>query len=186
MSRLALLFVLVPLVELLLLVRLGGWIGFLPTALLVVATGILGAFLIRREGLRTLLAVQLDLARGKLPTQVLLDGILVLVAGALLLTPGVLTDLAGLLLLLPPSRAVMRRWAEAKLAAAAARGTVRFATGGFSWTRAGSAAPHAGSADRDGSPLSDAGSRVGLEGSGDLGSEEAATRRPRPGEIIQE
>ena len=186
MARLSTLFVLVPLLELILLIRLGEWIGFLPTVLLVVGTGILGAFLIRREGLRALLAIQLELARGRLPTRVLLDGAAVLVAGAFLMTPGVLTDLAGFFLLLPPTRTLVAGWVQTRLAVAVARGTVRFATWGFSAT--GGVATHrpGGAGQREGSPRSDAGSPVGLGRPGVPLEEEAGPRPPRPGEIIQD
>lgn len=125
LARLALLFVIVPLVELVLLVQLGQAVGLAPTLLLVVATGIAGAGLARREGLRTWLAFQRELAQGRLPGTPLLDGLAVLVGGAFLLTPGILTDVAGFVLLLPPSRAWlrrrMRRWLERQIEA----GTVR-------------------------------------------------------------
>lgn len=104
MGRLLAAFVIVPLIELVLLIRVGQWIGLLPTVLLVIATGVLGAALARREGMRTLLQIQADLRSGRFPVGRLLDGVLILFAGALLLTPGVLTDVIGLGLLFPASR----------------------------------------------------------------------------------
>jgi UPF0716 protein FxsA len=104
LGRLVALFVIVPLVELALLIRLGQWIGLLPTVALVVITGIVGAALARREGLRTFLAMQADLRGGRFPVGRLLDGVLILVAGGLLLTPGILTDILGFALLVPGSR----------------------------------------------------------------------------------
>jgi len=106
-SRLALLFVGIPLLELFILVRMGEWIGFLPTVGLVVLTGFAGAALARLEGLRTLWSIRGELARGRLPGSALLDGLAILVGGALLLTPGILTDLLGLAFLLPPTRRVL-------------------------------------------------------------------------------
>jgi UPF0716 protein FxsA len=103
-ARLALLFVAVPLLELYLLVRMGEWVGLLPTIALVVATGILGAALARLEGLRTLKRFRAALAAGRPPHRELVEGLLVLIAGAVLLTPGLLTDLTGFLLLVPPVR----------------------------------------------------------------------------------
>ena len=118
-ARLALLFVIVPLVELALLIQVGQAVGLAPTILLVLATGVGGAALARREGLRTLAAIQGDLAEGRLPGSALLDGAAILFGGALLLTPGILTDVLGLSLLLPPTRrwfaARMRRWFEKQL-----------------------------------------------------------------------
>ena len=93
-GRLALLFVVVPIVELMLLIELGQYIGLLPTLGLVMLTGVTGAWLARAEGLRVLVQFQKELASGQLPGQALLDGISVLIGGALLLTPGVLILLA--------------------------------------------------------------------------------------------
>lgn len=102
--RLFLLFTLVPLAELFLLLRIGALIGLAPTLLLVIATGFAGAWLARHEGLRSWGAVQSELAAGRLPAEELLHSLLILVAGVVLVTPGVLTDLAGLLLLVRPLR----------------------------------------------------------------------------------
>ncbi|HZD04438.1 MAG TPA: FxsA family protein [Longimicrobiales bacterium] len=119
LARLALLFVLVPLLELVLLIQLGQWVGLLPTLALVVGTGVLGAGLARAEGLRTFRTFQRELEAGRLPGQPILDGLAVLVGGAFLLTPGLLTDLAGFTLLLPASRRWiqrrMRAWIERRL-----------------------------------------------------------------------
>lgn len=110
MFRLILLFTLLPLVELTLLLRIGEWLGAGPTVGLVVLTGIAGAWLARREGVRTWAAVQDELAAGRLPGTELVHALLVLVAGVVLVTPGVLTDAAGLLLLIRPVRdAVVQR-----------------------------------------------------------------------------
>jgi UPF0716 protein FxsA len=109
LGRLLALFVLVPLVELVLLVRLGQWVGLLPTMALVVLTGIAGAALARREGLRTLWKIRSDITTGRFPVGRLLDGALILFAGGLLLTPGVLTDIVGLALLVPGSRGWIKR-----------------------------------------------------------------------------
>lgn len=103
--RLFLLFTLVPLVELWLLFRIGGWIGAGPTIALVLITGIAGATLARREGAHAWSAVQAELAAGRIPGRKLLEALLVLMAGIVLVTPGVLTDALGLLLLARPLRA---------------------------------------------------------------------------------
>jgi len=114
--RLTALFVLVPLAELALLVWLGGKVGLLPTVALVVVTGILGASLARQQGLASWRRFQQALAEGRPPHRELLEGLLVLLAGAVLLTPGLLTDLTGFALLTPPLRnvikGVLRRWAR--------------------------------------------------------------------------
>ncbi|MEE4270061.1 MAG: FxsA family protein [Thermoanaerobaculales bacterium] len=107
--RLLVLFTVVPLIELGLLIQLGRVIGLAPTIAIVLLTGFAGAALARWQGLATLRRVQADMAEGRVPGEALVDGLLILVAGAVLLTPGLLTDLAGFLLLIPPTRAAVRR-----------------------------------------------------------------------------
>ncbi len=105
LARLALLFILVPTVELVLLVYITDLTGSLAlTFLIVILTGVAGAWLARREGLRCWRSVQREISQGRLPADSLLDGLLILLAGALLVTPGVLTDCVGFALLLPPLR----------------------------------------------------------------------------------
>ncbi len=99
-----LVFLVVPLVEIYLLIKVGGLIGALPTVFLVVFTAVLGAFLLRMQGLSTLARVQAALARGELPAMEILEGAVLLVAGALLLTPGFFTDTLGFLALVPSIR----------------------------------------------------------------------------------
>jgi UPF0716 protein FxsA len=111
LARLALLFILVPLLELVLLIELGQVVGLWPTLGLVVATGAAGAALARAQGLRTLFAFQEASAGGRLPAQEIQDGLAILVGGALLLTPGLITDIVGFSLLLPPTR----KWIQARL-----------------------------------------------------------------------
>ena len=133
LSRLILLFVTVPLLELALLLQVGQWIGLGPTVALVVATGFAGAGLARQQGLRAFLAVQQELAAGGLPGRSLLDGLSILVGGALLLTPGILTDVLGFSLIVPPSRrwlqGIVRRRLERRIQEGTVRWTV-FGTGG--------------------------------------------------------
>ena len=114
--RLLLLFTIVPLVELFLLVKLGTVVGVGPTVALVIFTGILGAWLARQQGLGVLRRLSEDLAKGRLPAEALIDGLLIVVAGAVLLTPGLLTDALGFLLLVPRTRAAVRRLVAARFA----------------------------------------------------------------------
>jgi len=107
--RLLLLFTLVPLLELYLLIRVGEVIGIWATVGLVIGTGALGAFLTRLEGLRVLRRVQTELGQGHVPTDRLLDGLLIVIAGAVLLTPGLITDALGFFLLVPRSRRLIRK-----------------------------------------------------------------------------
>lgn len=104
-----LLFTAIPLVELWLLVVLGRRVGLLPTIALVLFTGALGAYLARTQGLQTLGRIREELDAGRMPAAALLDGLLILVAGAVLLTPGLLTDVFGFSLLLPATRNGLRR-----------------------------------------------------------------------------
>ena len=101
--------VVVPLVEIYLLVQVGQVIGALPTIALLIAMSVLGAWLLRREGTRTWRAFRAALGSGRVPAKEVADGGLVIFGGALLLTPGFATDVLGLALVLPPSRAVFRR-----------------------------------------------------------------------------
>lgn len=103
------LFVVVPLLELALLVWVGQRVGILATIALVGVTGILGAALARHQGLATLERFRRNLEQGTLPHRELVDGILILLAAAVLLTPGLLTDAAGFSLLVPPVRRRIRR-----------------------------------------------------------------------------
>lgn len=102
-----LLFLLFPVLELFVLVKVGMAIGFLPTFLLVVASSMLGVFLIRVAGFATALRARESLARGELPAQQMLEGLMVAVGGGLLLLPGFISDVLGLICLLPVTRRVL-------------------------------------------------------------------------------
>lgn len=108
--KLLLLFILVPIIELYLLVQVGSVLGAGTTILLVIATGVAGAWLARTEGFNTMMKVRESVNLGKMPADELVEGLLILVAGLMLLTPGLLTDAAGLVLLFPPSRRRIARW----------------------------------------------------------------------------
>ena len=98
------LFILIPLLEIYLLIQVGSAIGALTTVFLVVFTAILGAVLLRHQGLYTYVRVQQATARGELPTVAMLEGVVLLLAGVTLLTPGFFTDALGFLALVPPLR----------------------------------------------------------------------------------
>ncbi len=106
--KLLLLLTIVPAVELYLLIAAGSRIGVLPTVGVILLTGVVGASLARREGLRTLAEAQKLMEKGQVPADAMLEGLLILAAGVVLLTPGFLTDFMGFLLLLPPVRARVR------------------------------------------------------------------------------
>ena len=115
--RLLLLFTVIPLTELWLLLWLAGRTSWQFTICLVIFTGVLGAWLARREGLRCLQTIHQRLERGELPTDSLMDGMMILLAGAVLITPGVLTDLLGFLLLIPQFRRLARGWVARRIKA---------------------------------------------------------------------
>ena len=104
---------LLPLVELGLLIAVGQLIGVWPTVVLVVVEALLGAFVVKRAGRRARVALQTSLNTGQMPGSELTDAVLVLVGGVLLLLPGFLTDVVGLLFLLPVARPLTRRWLQA-------------------------------------------------------------------------
>jgi UPF0716 protein FxsA len=116
---LALVFLVVPLAELAVIIQVGQWLGVLDTLVLLVLISVVGAWLAKREGLGVLRRIRQQLDLGRVPGAELVDGFLVLFAGALLLTPGFLTDCLALLLLLPPVRAavrrVLRRWLAGRI-----------------------------------------------------------------------
>ncbi len=105
-----LLFIGVPVVEMYILIKVGGIIGALPTIALVVLTATVGLALLKHEGLATLGRVQAKLDAGQLPDIELLEGIMLLVGGALLLTPGFVTDAIGFTCILPGLRQPLARW----------------------------------------------------------------------------
>ena len=98
----------VPLLELYVIIQVAGGVGTGETILLLIAVSVVGAWMVRRSGLGVLNQIRERLARGELPAAELVDGLLILMAGALMLTPGFLTDAVGLLLLFPPTRLVVR------------------------------------------------------------------------------
>jgi len=97
-------FLTVPVIEIFLLLQIGSIIHPLPTILLIIITAVIGAALVRRQGIATVQRMQSQLQRAELPAMELLEGAIVLIAGALLLTPGFLTDAMGFLCLVPPLR----------------------------------------------------------------------------------
>lgn len=135
MGKLLLLFTIVPLVELYLLLTLGEHIGFWPTVAIVFTTGLLGAALAKREGLRVLRTYQATLMQGRMPEEGVLGAVLVLVGGVLLVTPGVLTDVVGVLLLVPPTRRFVATHVRRRIERSIQNGTVRVSTFGFGGVR---------------------------------------------------
>ena len=129
---LLLLFLLVPLVEIYLLIKIGGVIGALPTVVLVVLTAVLGAALARYQGLATLQRLQSTMARGEAPAIEMFEGVLLLVGALLLLTPGFLTDLLGFACLLPLTRRALAFWLLKRMTVVTPAGPPRGGSGGHS------------------------------------------------------
>ncbi len=109
MAKLLLFFVVTPFVELMLLIEIGKTIGTLEVILLTVLTGIAGAALAKSQGFSVVRKMQQEMAEGRIPASNLIDGAMILIGGILLLTPGVLTDLFGLFLLVPRSRTLLKK-----------------------------------------------------------------------------
>lgn len=130
-GRLFLLFILVPLLDLALLVSVGGRIGLGPTVGIVIATALVGSWLAKKEGAAAWTRVQSRMATGGIPGPELIDGLVILLSGTLLLTPGFLTDIAGLLGLFPPTRAIVRRVLKSRFEQAVLTGRARVVHGGM-------------------------------------------------------
>jgi UPF0716 protein FxsA len=109
MPFLVILFIVVPIVELYLIIQVGQAIGVVPTLVLLLADALLGSLLLRQQGRGAWRRFNAALAERRFPGREVADGLMIAVGGTLLLTPGFLTDIFGLALLIPPSRAVIRR-----------------------------------------------------------------------------
>jgi UPF0716 protein FxsA len=105
---LVLLFILVPIAELYVIIKVGGAIGVGPTLLILIADSVAGAILLRGQGRAAWVRFNRALAEGRMPHREVFDGVLIILGGALLLTPGFITDVLGLVLLIPPTRALVR------------------------------------------------------------------------------
>lgn len=130
-------FLIVPIIELYLFVEVSNQIGFGAALLWIVGVSVVGAWLVKREGMSAFRRANEKVARGDVPTDELITGILILFAGALMLTPGFLTDVVGMFLLFPPSRALVRRRLRSRFATGPIiiggrfGGPAGFGTGGF-------------------------------------------------------
>ena len=107
----------VPIIEIALFIELGGWVGLWPTIGLVIVTAILGATLLRAQGFAAMARLQASVEQGGDPRGPMAHGVMILVAGLLMLTPGFFTDTVGFLLLIPPVRSAIIAWLGPRLAA---------------------------------------------------------------------
>jgi len=103
-----LIFTLVPLIELSLLIKVGSLMGLWRTVAIILITGLGGAYLAKAQGFSTIDAIKLDIAKGRFPAERLLDGAIILFGAALLITPGLITDLIGILCMFPSSRKLFK------------------------------------------------------------------------------
>jgi UPF0716 protein FxsA len=109
------LFIIVPLVELALLLEVGRRLGTVPTLGIIILTGVVGAALARQQGLGVIRRIRREVSEGRVPGSAIVDGAMILVAGALLMTPGLLTDVFGFLCLIPATRRLIRQAAWRRL-----------------------------------------------------------------------
>ena len=124
MGRILILFITVPIVELFLLIEIGQRVGTLATVGLIIGTGVVGASLARQQGISTLARLRNDHDAGQLPAEPIFDGVLILLAAVVLITPGVLTDLVGFLCLVPAFRRFLKRVLKRRFARAVQTATV--------------------------------------------------------------
>lgn len=125
MRYLALLIIIIPAIDIGVLLVSGKTLGVFPTIALIIVTGVVGAYLAKREGLQTIKRAQEQLAYGQIPGESVLDGICILIGGTLLLTPGFITDVVGFLLLFPPSRKPFKYFMIKALRKRIERGTMK-------------------------------------------------------------
>ena len=114
-SLLLLFFIGLPIAELALLLKVKDYLDLGGTLALVIITGFVGVSLARWQGLDVMTRLRAELRQGRMPAPELVDGFLILIAGALLVTPGLITDTAGFFLLIPPCRAALKRWVRRAL-----------------------------------------------------------------------
>lgn len=113
--KLLIIFATVPLIELALLIKVGEFIGLIPTIIIVASTGIIGVTLAKRQGYQVITKIKRNIELGKLPADDLIGGVLILMGGAMLLTPGIITDITGFSLILPITREYFAKIAKNKI-----------------------------------------------------------------------
>ncbi|MDD4764297.1 MAG: FxsA family protein [Candidatus Caldatribacteriota bacterium] len=119
LSKLILLFIFVPFLELYILLQVGKHIGVLLTIIVVIVTGIAGAYLVKKQGLHIIMRIKRKMNEGIIPTDNLMEGVLILIGGILLLTPGFITDIVGFIITIPQSRKIFlmyfKKWVKNKI-----------------------------------------------------------------------
>ena len=111
LNKLLLIFITLPILELAVLLRLDDAIGLFQTIVLIFLTGIIGAWLVRQQGISIIFKIKKEISDGNMPAKKeMIDGVMILIAGAVLVTPGLITDIFGFLLLIPYTRNFIRKW----------------------------------------------------------------------------
>ncbi|MDF2546343.1 MAG: fxsA [Anaerosolibacter sp.] len=126
LMRLILLFTMVPLIELAILFKLNQYVGLGYTLGIVIFTGVLGAYLAKSQGNQILFRIKMEMGEGRMPGDELINGLCVLIGGAMLLTPGILTDTTGFILVLPGTRHLVKVFIKNKLRKMIDEGKVNF------------------------------------------------------------
>ena len=119
-------FTVIPFLEIYILIKLGSSFGFFTTLSIIIGTGLLGAHFVRQEGFRVWFEIQREMRNGNFPSNQLVEGLLLFIAGVILITPGLLTDIAGFLLLVPFIRNYIRNWINQKFSDMIKKGDIRF------------------------------------------------------------
>ena len=114
LNQLLLIFITIPILEIAVLLKLDETIGLGQTIFLIFITGIIGAWLVRQQGLSIIFKIRKELTNGNIPAKQMIDGVMILIAGAVLITPGLITDVVGFLLLIPYTRNFIRKWIRLK------------------------------------------------------------------------
>jgi UPF0716 protein FxsA len=110
--NLFLLFTIIPIIELAILIKVGSFLGVFNTVLIVILTAVVGAYMVRSEGIGVMYRIQKSMQEGVFPEEELINGAMILVAGALLLTPGFFTDVIGFIMVFPVSRNIIKKYAK--------------------------------------------------------------------------
>ena len=113
--KLLIIFATVPLLELALLIKVGEFIGIIPTIIIVASTGIIGVTLAKKQGYQVIAKIKNNIELGKLPANDLIGGVLILIGGTMLLTPGIITDITGFSLIFPLTRNRFIKFAKKKI-----------------------------------------------------------------------
>lgn len=114
LNQLLLIFITIPILEIAVLLKLDETIGLGQTIFLIFITGIIGAWLVRQQGISIIFQIKKELTNGNIPAKQMIDGVMILIAGAVLITPGLITDVVGFLLLIPFTRNFIRKWIRLK------------------------------------------------------------------------